>query len=1059
MIPNRYIRFCCALLLALSVPLAATAAVIVTDSELARARAGMNQEPLRSYAARLGENPSGNAAPILYALTGDERFARTARETADGDLAFLRAWMPKMINIWILRSPGRVVSALLNYDMTRDSGVWDDADARELHDYLGLVIDHYMGEGDDHLSAGSFPYQTDFIPADMEIWVIANMNVHRLLAVALYGLVFPDDRRSDELLDYTEAYVERILSLGSREGGAWAENPRYAGGVLQELYLIAAGLKNAGRRDFFTDDRLMRMLRFFAESIPPTGIDHPHKPTMLAAADSHWWENRGAILAWAAPRFGADYPDTPGNLMWAWRSLGEPLAPESLLFADPAITSKEPDYGSYLPGMGYVVFRDRFAEPDESFLFATFGPELGTSNKTMHHQPNHGDFSMIWRGWPLMLTRGVSSYVWSRRMRDQTPWSNSVVTFDGAGESIVIPEEKYAGLPVPPDTRGLIENSPDHYANGITGYVAAGTFDYAAGTVRNWSIGLPAPYNRRHFLYLKPDVLVMWDRVRSTYPLQWNLHLPAEQVTHSGNRIDVRTPDGVDLAIDFLQDEPLDCTIGWPQESIRADWPLVMSCPYGEGMFVFNALDIARQVLDGAHEGAGRILQNCLNYPKPPARVGLVATDGQMRAVLDRFGYDYELLSYDDLGGDLSRFDRIVIGHFAVLVRDRDMIDHRQHLWDYVAAGGVCYWGYQYAWGWLPGDTWGPGYFPHPLMVGEGTSILWGEGVELHHPVATADDDPFWREPHRIDAADWLEWQVGNPDSAKVMPVYAVLPNTDRARNIPVWYSDAWRVHASVRKSYNITPPATRPRFGPYRWLKVHHEASEDFVAVLRPRKDGIPVDEPVLAGDKTDFTITQGTDTWRILLGDHPGINAALTAMRFTGNDRSTAVEFLLVDAVAADLPGYALRFGTPTTVHYDAASGSGTIESLTDVTVTLPEALIIEGDVRSPTRTTARKSFELSGDAYRIDLSGDMLTLTRTAHLATVELLNTDGEPIPWAHVSRDLPGGRTIFVGATDERGTLTVRWTGEDQQRIVIRGEDFADHEEVLKPGLTVIVLNR
>jgi hypothetical protein len=1058
MILNRHIRICCALLLTLSVSLAATAAVIVTDSELAAARTRIEQEPLRSYVASLKERHIVHAAPVLYLLTGEERHAEFARTTTDGDLAFLRAWMPKMVNIWILRSPGRVVSALLNYDMTRDSGVWTDADARDLRDYLGHVIDHYMGEGTDHLSAGSFPHQTDFIPADMEIWVIANMNVHRLLAVALYGLVFPDDRRSEELLDYTEAYVERILSLGSREGGAWAENPRYAGGVLRELYLIAAGLKNAGRRDFFTDDRFTRMLRFFAESIPTPGIEHPHKPTMLAAADSHWWENRGAILAWAAPRFRAESPDTPGNLMWAWRALGEPLSPESLLFADVSIPSNEPDYGSYLPGMGYVVFRDNFAEPDESFLFATFGPELGTSNKTMHHQPNHGDFSMIWRGWPIMLTRGVSSYVWSRRMRDQTPWSNSVVTYDGAGESIIIPEQKYAGLPVPPDTRSLIEQSPDHYANGVTGFVAADTFDYAAGTVRNWSIGLPAPYNRRHFLYLKPDVLVMWDRVRSTYPLQWNMHLPAEDVTHFGNRIDVRTPDGVDLAIDFLQDEPLDCTIDWPQESIRADWPLVMSCPYGKGMFVFNALDIARQALTDDHKGAGRILRNCLDYPEPPARIGLVATDGQMRAVLDRFGYDYDLLTYDDLGGDLSRFDRIVIGHFAVLVRDRDMIDHRQHLWEYVARGGVCYWGYQYAWGWLPGDTWGPGYFPHPLMVGEGTSILWGEGVELHHPVAT-DDSPIWRGPNRIDTEDWLGWQVGKPDSAKVMPVYAVLPNTDRARNIPVWHSDAWRVHASVRKSYNITPPATRPRFGPYRWLKVHHEASEDFVAVLRPRKDGVPSDEPVLSGDKTDFTITQGTDTWRILLGDHPGTSAAMTAMRFAGNDKSAAVEFLLVDALAADIPGYPLRFDLPMTVHYDASSGTGTIETLERAGITLPGPMVIAGDVVNPGKTAARDQFLLTAGAYRVDVSGDTLTLTRTAHLAKMELSDSDGDPIPWAHVTRDLPGGRTLFAGATDEHGNLTIRWTGEERQRIVIRGEDFDDLEHTLNPGHAVISVSR
>ena len=144
-------------------------------------------------------------------------------------------------------------------------------------------------------------------------------------------------------------------------------------GVLRELYMLAMGLKNAGERNFFEDDRLRSMLGFFADSIPAPGIEHEHRPLMVAADDSHWWENRSSILSWAAPRYAADAPRTAGEWMWCWQNQGAPLHTESLLFVDPGIEPVRPSRESYLPGMGYVLLRERFAEPDETFFFATFG--------------------------------------------------------------------------------------------------------------------------------------------------------------------------------------------------------------------------------------------------------------------------------------------------------------------------------------------------------------------------------------------------------------------------------------------------------------------------------------------------------------------------------------------------------------------------------------------------------------------------------------------------------------------------------------------------------------
>jgi len=154
---------------------------------------------------------------------------------------------------------------------------------------------------------------------------------------------------------------------------------------------------------------------------------------------------------------------------------------------------------------------------------------------------------------PVMLTRGCASYVWSRRMSDQVDFTHSVVTYRGAGDSIVIPEKRY-NAPSQEIDEGMDETLlRDHYPDGVNGFVSTDRFDYAAepsGT------GISASRRRsmfRTFLFLKPDVLVIRDQIRSPYPLQWNLHLPADEVSHTGNRIDVTARDGVHLAIDFLR--------------------------------------------------------------------------------------------------------------------------------------------------------------------------------------------------------------------------------------------------------------------------------------------------------------------------------------------------------------------------------------------------------------------------------------------------------------------------------------------------------------------------
>ena len=87
--------------------------VLITDAELAGVKENITKEPLREYYKKLSRGDGGRASPILYLLTGEERFAVEARSEVHNSLANLRRYLPYKTNIWMLHGPGWLESAVL----------------------------------------------------------------------------------------------------------------------------------------------------------------------------------------------------------------------------------------------------------------------------------------------------------------------------------------------------------------------------------------------------------------------------------------------------------------------------------------------------------------------------------------------------------------------------------------------------------------------------------------------------------------------------------------------------------------------------------------------------------------------------------------------------------------------------------------------------------------------------------------------------------------------------------------------------------------------------------
>ena len=132
-------------------------------------------------------------------------------------------------------------------------------------------------------------------------------------------------------------------------------------------------------------------------------------------------------------------------------------------------------------------------------------------------------------------------------------------------------------------------------------------------------------------------------------------------------------------------------------------------------------------------------------------RIGYV--DGgsdRVHGWLSQLGCEVELLDADTLsGGDLGRFDTIVIGIFAYKARP-DLLAANARLKDWVAAGGNLVTQYHRPW-----DNWDPETVPpHYLKIGQ-PSLRWRVTDQTAAVTHLAPDHPLLNHPNTITEEDW----------------------------------------------------------------------------------------------------------------------------------------------------------------------------------------------------------------------------------------------------------------------------------------------------------------
>ena len=96
-----------------------------------------------------------------------------------------------------------------------------------------------------------------------------------------------------------------------------------------------------------------------------------------------------------------------------------------------------------------------------------FGDADGIPDRERHDHADHGDFSFVWTDIPVVVHDGYSPAGSSESLMNSAAWRHSIVTYDGAGNSPVVPVSTIPKLPAVTDTAGYM-GVADMYTDGIS---------------------------------------------------------------------------------------------------------------------------------------------------------------------------------------------------------------------------------------------------------------------------------------------------------------------------------------------------------------------------------------------------------------------------------------------------------------------------------------------------------------------------------------------------------------------------------------------------------------
>jgi len=244
-----------------------------------------------------------------------------------------------------------------------------------------------------------------------------NMHVSYILTLGVVACVLRDHPMADPWANYASAWLDHWLDHEVGPGGEWIpEGAHYSNVSLEAIVSFTLASKRAGYRDFTQDQRLKKLLRFFAKiNTPPDPIHGGKRATPNYGRGTSG--EQLATLGVAARLFAEADPALSSELQWAWAQAGSPtkIGDQRLgglvsYYVDPQLPQTAPNWGSeQFPQLG-AVLRAGFNTPQESYV--NFLAGVGSERNMDVWTPSVTDIAQWFaRGKPLsscfVLTNGT----------------------------------------------------------------------------------------------------------------------------------------------------------------------------------------------------------------------------------------------------------------------------------------------------------------------------------------------------------------------------------------------------------------------------------------------------------------------------------------------------------------------------------------------------------------------------------------------------------------------------------------------------------------------------
>lgn len=393
---------------------------------------------------------------------------------------------------------------------------------------------------DDHPRSA---HRTHWFPKRQHDWSFYNIdniphNFHGDLwsAAGCIALTFPTHPESRRWVERTLEFWEAELTYWVFPDGPWLESSTYTLNSMKDYLIYCRMLANARIRDYFTDERLQRAFRCVAEHLGPHDkqIGGTSLPVM---GDGSYPNGFCYVLGWMGGLAAHDLKFA-ALMNQAWKTTGEYLTEPGrfglnfcdFLFIDPngptrplpALESK------WYRGLG-AILRHAHRTPEEIYLFIKAGIIY-----SHFHEPE-GTFQLWWHSVPVCDEYGVQygkgddgRFVWDAGCHNCIAVAGQPLSYNKGDFTTFLTTDAFDHAVVEAPVQ-LAYLRPNEIIWGFRGEVG------------------PAGWHKRHFLFVKPHYLFIYDDLECPHPTKYHLNVKANGHKQTGNHVHYDGRLGVDL--------------------------------------------------------------------------------------------------------------------------------------------------------------------------------------------------------------------------------------------------------------------------------------------------------------------------------------------------------------------------------------------------------------------------------------------------------------------------------------------------------------------------------